>query len=197
MSSRGDLVELARRAKRHDPLAFGELFDMYFEKLRRYIGYQIGDLDAAEELASEVFTRALAGIDNFDDRGGTLGAWLYGIARNLAARHRESHARLVTVDIEQVLIISNASSPEGTVLRNETYADLYRAICSLSPVYRDVIYFRFIEGNDVKTVAELTGRKPAAVRLLQHRAILALRQRMAASDQVEGGDVRQWPEARG
>jgi RNA polymerase sigma-70 factor, ECF subfamily len=188
LSSNEDLVELARRAKRHDPLAFGELFDLYFEKLRKYICYQTGDLDMAEELASEVFTKALAGIDSFDDRGGTLGAWLYGIARNLVARHRESRAKNTTVDIEQVLTMTNGGSPEGIALLNETYSDLYRAISTLSPMYRDVIFLRFIEGNDVKTVAELVGRKPAAVRLLQHRAIIALREVMTSEERSTRGE---------
>ena len=188
MSSKNDLVELARRAKAYDPLAFGELFDLYFEKLRRYVCYKTGDIDMAEEIASEVFSRALAGIDSFDDRGGTLGAWLFGIARNLVARHHESMAKNLTVDLEQVLSLSGGSTPEVTILQNESYADLYRAIGQLSDPHRDVVFFRFIEGYDVKTVAQLMDRKPAAVRLLQHRAILAIREIMTAEDSTARGD---------
>lgn len=188
MSSKDDLVDLARRAKACDPQAFGELFDLYFEKLRRYICYQIGDLDMAEELASEVFSKALGSISRFDDRGGTLGAWLYGIARNLVARQRESLAKNRPVDFEEVLSITDGNTPEQAFLRNESYGDLYRAIGVLSDDHRDVVFFRFIEGHDVKTVAELMDKKPAAVRLLQHRAIIALRGVMGTMGETTRGD---------
>ena len=75
-----------------------------------------------------------------------------------------------------------------TILQNESYADLYRAIGQLSDPHRDVVFFRFIEGYDVKTVAQLMDRKPAAVRLLQHRAILAIREIMTAEDSTARGD---------
>jgi RNA polymerase sigma-70 factor (ECF subfamily) len=175
LASNNELVELASRAKEYDPGAFGQLFDLYFERLRRYVYYRTGDLDMAEEIASEVFSKALSGIHRFDDRGGTLGPWLYGIAKNLIARHREAQAKAQLVGLEGAAGVPGGSSPEKVAMRNETCEDLYRAISMLSDDYKDVVILRFIEGYDVKTVSQLMNKSPGTVRVLQHRAFGALR----------------------
>ncbi|MBU1672681.1 MAG: sigma-70 family RNA polymerase sigma factor [Actinobacteria bacterium] len=168
------LVELAERARLYEPEAFGEMFDLYYEKLRRYMYYHTGDLDASEDLASDVLTTAMEKIEGFDDRGGTLGAWLFGIARNLLARRREAASKSSQVELDEASAVPVEQTPEDLVLEADSHESLYEALSRLPDEQREVVLLRFLEGYSVKEVAGMIGRKPGAVRALQFRAVRAL-----------------------
>lgn len=169
------LIDIASRAKQYDPEAFAEIFDLFFEKIRRYMYFHTGDIDMAEDLAAEVFTLALECIKNFDDRGGSIGSWLYGIARNTLAGHYRSIGKSSIVPLDSEFPAPETEKPEETVLSELTYADLYRAMALLPPEQKEVVILRFIEGYRVKTVAKMMNKSPGAVRALQHRALVSLR----------------------
>lgn len=170
-----DLAEIASRARRRDPEAFGQIFDLFFEKLKRYAYYRTGDMQLAEDLASETLASGLESMEKFTDRGGTLGAWLFGIERNLIARHRESSGRAEVVELSDEVPSGDGEAPEALALDRLTHEQLYGAMRRLPAEQRDVVLLRFMEKLDVKTVARLMGKRPGAVRALQFRAIAALR----------------------
>jgi RNA polymerase sigma-70 factor, ECF subfamily len=179
-SGKIDLEDLAARAKRREPLALAQLFDFFFEKLRRFAYYQTGDLDSSEDIAAEVIKTAIENIDRFEDRGGMLNAWLYGIARNLVARYHRERGSRPEVTIEETAQIGSGELTEETVIRELDYAELYRAIGKLPAEQREVIILRYIEGYRTKIVAMITGKNPGAARQLQHRAILSLKRELGA-----------------
>jgi RNA polymerase sigma-70 factor (ECF subfamily) len=170
-----ELEEIARKAKKYEPGGFEALFDLFFERIRRYMYFHVGDLEVADDLSSEVFAQALKSIGNFEDRGGTIGRWLYGIARNVLAEHLRNAERLPTVSLEGEPSPIPEGNPEDETLRLMTYEDLYRAVRGLPPEQREIIILRFIEGYPVKESAAIMDRSPGAVRALQHRAVVSLR----------------------
>ncbi|MBN2169325.1 MAG: sigma-70 family RNA polymerase sigma factor [Actinobacteria bacterium] len=173
------LSEIAARAKQHDPGAFSELFDLFFERLRGYMYFKTGDLDMAEDLAAETLARGFENIDNFTDRGGTIGAWLFGIARNLMARERESKAKAELVELDKGALVADEELTDLEVLEKLDHAELYRAISTLPDEQQEVVLLRFMERYDVRTVAKIMGKKPGAVRALQFRAFNSLRETLS------------------
>jgi RNA polymerase sigma-70 factor, ECF subfamily len=171
-----ELVDVARKARQYDPEALSRLFDIYFEKLRRYMYYKTGDIEKAEDLAAETLTVGLENIAKFEDKGGTIGAWLFGIARNMLAREREAAGRSRTVELEEDLPLAEEEQPEKLVLVKLTHEELYEALGQLPDDQREVVLLRFMEGYDVKTVAGIIGKKPGAVRALQFRAVRTLKE---------------------
>lgn len=170
-----ELIEVAERAKGCDPEAFSRLFDIFFERMRRYMYYHTGSVDAADELASEVFASALESIGNFEDRGGTIGHWLYGIARNLLSEHFRAEGRVVRGLLEPAALASDPADPESYALDRLDHEDVYRAVDRLPDEQREVVILRFIEGYRVREVASVMDKTPGAVRALQHRAMASLR----------------------
>jgi RNA polymerase sigma-70 factor (ECF subfamily) len=179
------LSSLAARAKRREASAFEELFEQFFEKLRRYAYYQLGDLDRAEDLAADVIRAAIESIDRFDDQGGSLGAWIYGIARNLIARQHKERGAGREVGIEESDGLHSAEFTEDLVIKDLSYLELYEAISHLPAEQREVIVLRYIEGYGSKAVAEIMDKRPGAIRAIQHRAIKSLRRRMATQVPVD------------
>ena len=52
-----EMVLLLERAKRHDTAALDRLYQLYIDKVYRYIWYRVGDQATAEYLAMDVFVR--------------------------------------------------------------------------------------------------------------------------------------------
>lgn len=171
-----ELIDIAAKAKLYDPEALSRMFDLYYEKLRRYMYYKTGSLDRAEDLAAETLTKGIENIGNFKDRGGTIGAWLFGIARNLLARERETAGKAEMVELDEQLPVEAEDQPERITLVQLSNEELYRALGRLPDEQREVVLLRFMEGFDAKTVGELMGKRPGAVRALQFRAIQSLKE---------------------
>ena len=182
--SKRELIDIAERARRYEPEAFARLFDLYFERLRRYAYYRTGDINMAEDLAAEVLTKALESIGNFSERGGTIGAWMFGIARNLLAREREAARKVEIAELDEELPVAEEERTEDLVLVRLSHEELYKALRKLPEEQREVILLRFMERYDVKTVAGIMEKKPGAVRALQFRAIVALKESFKVSESL-------------
>jgi len=90
VGSTSDANVIARA--RREPAAFAAIFDRHYDAIHGYLRRRL-DAPIAEELAAETFARALRGLKRYDDARPDALPWLYGIAANLARRHRRTELR--------------------------------------------------------------------------------------------------------
>ena len=64
------LVEAAQK----DPARFAEIYEHNFARVYAFIARRVGNRDVAEDLTSDVFHKALAGLPRFEWRGVPFGA---------------------------------------------------------------------------------------------------------------------------
>jgi RNA polymerase sigma-70 factor, ECF subfamily len=166
------LIEEAKRDRRR----FGELYELHFERVYAYIGRRVRDRAAVQDLTADVFRKALEGLDRFEWRGAPFAAWLFRIASNAIANHRQRASRETTgSDLE----VKEASASVHAVSASiEDRAALYRLVGELPGDQRRVIQMRFAEEKGIREIAEAIGRTEGAVKQLQYRAIQSLRERM-------------------
>jgi RNA polymerase sigma factor (sigma-70 family) len=88
------LVEAAQK----DPTRFAELYESNFDRVYAFIARRVGDRDAAEDLTSEVFHKALANLRRFEWRGAPFAAWLLRIAANAIADRGQRTTRELAMD---------------------------------------------------------------------------------------------------
>lgn len=72
------LIEAAKK----DPARFAELYENNFDRVYAFIAWRVRDRNEAEDLTSDVFHQALAGLARFEWRGVPFAAWLFKIASN-------------------------------------------------------------------------------------------------------------------
>ena len=80
------------RASLQEPLAFGMIFDRHAPVVHRYLVSRVG-VEAAEDLASEVFVSAFRSRSSYDPGYSDALPWLLGIATNAVRHHRRSEGR--------------------------------------------------------------------------------------------------------
>jgi RNA polymerase sigma-70 factor (ECF subfamily) len=171
--------ELVSEAQAYSQEAWAQIYDDYYAKIYEYCYLRTGDRAASEDLAADVFLEALRGIRRYRYRGVPLSAWLYKIARNLTADHLQRKKRRPTVPLGNEPDNPRLSSPDRSDER-AVWQDVLHAIRELTEDQQQVILLRFFHGLSHDEVAAAMDRKPGAVRVLQNRALTALRRIVAA-----------------
>src|ERR671939_1807989 len=162
--------DVITRARGGDREAFAELYDEYVDRVYRYLLYRVRDASDAEDLTSEVFTRAFANIKRYRWQGKSFLAWLYTIARN-AVTDRMRRAR-PTVDLDDAYgVAEEGPTAHDRAVRGEQVDALRGAVKHLTTEQQEVLVLRFVENMSSRQVAKVLGKNEGAIRALQFRAL--------------------------
>ena len=163
-------VEVGRLRER-DREAWQAVFAEYGEALFRYCCCRCGGrADEADDLRQETLLAAIDGIGGF--RGEVpLFAWLCGIARHKAADAARRRRRLAPLEDAEEL--ADATAEAG---RWEVRERVIETLWTLPEEYRAALVSRYVEGEDVETVARRAGRSYKAAESLLSRARRAFRE---------------------
>ncbi len=168
-----ELVDLAQAGEAD---AFGELYFRHSKTVFRFIYAHVNEELDAEDLTSEVFYRAWRTIVNYRDQGAPFVAYLFKIARSvLVDFYRRSSRTGGHMSIEDKSIPDQNSGPDEQVTTQLEHQDLRKTLNRLREDYRTVLVLRFLSGLSPEETGQVMGRTPGAVRILQHRALTALR----------------------
>ncbi len=165
---------LVQQAQQHNQEAFAQLYEMYFDKIYRYVALKIGNQVEAEDMTQQVFLNALHSISSSKWRQVPFSAWLFRIAHNQVVDYLRKKTRRPTVSLNETLIVSD-SNPQRTAEHKMSIEQLVLASRQLTPAQREVISLRFAGELPIAQVAKIMGKSEGAVKALQHSAIVALR----------------------
>jgi RNA polymerase sigma-70 factor (ECF subfamily) len=179
---------LVQRAQAGDAEAFAQIYDRYHDTVFRFIYFRVGSAGRhlAEDLAADVFCRALKNIDRFAWQGRDFGAWLMTIAKNLLTDHFKCGRYRLEVVTGNVLDGDEAErgpegSPEDAVVDHLTNLTLLGAVKQLNAEQRQCIVLRFLNGLDIAETARAMGKNEGAIKALQYRAVRSLRRALGDS----------------
>lgn len=173
------IPDVIERARGGDRSAFAELYDAHCDAVYRYILYRVREPSDAEDLTSEVFTRAFANIHRYRWQGKSFLAWLYTIARNAVTDRRRRQRP--TVDLDDAYgLAEDGPTAHDRAVRGEQVDALRGAVKHLTSEQQEVLVLRFIENMTSRQVAKVLGKNEGAIRALQFRALGRLRKLLIA-----------------
>jgi RNA polymerase sigma-70 factor (ECF subfamily) len=176
-----DELELARRAA-HDPDAFTELYHHYLARIYRYHLARTGNIQEAEDLTAQTFLTAFESISSFRGKG-RFSSWLFGIASHkLADHYRRSRLESSLEEADQVH--SPLPLPEEAVAQRLDLARVARLLKLISPERAEALVLCLFGGLSLAETAQVVGKSEAAVKMLVHRGICDLQDRLAVHLEV-------------
>ena len=93
----GDIVAIVQQAQNGEAAAFGQLYEIYSDRVFRYVAYRVDSDADAEDITEDVFIRMLEAIGSFKWRDVPFSAWLMRIAHNrVIDYYRRSRLRTAT-----------------------------------------------------------------------------------------------------
>lgn len=119
------------------------LMERYGDACMLYVNGYVHDIDAAEDIMIEAYSRVLAKRPRL--RSGGFKPYLYKTARNLALRHITIRNRFMSVD-DLDAEPGSLEAAEKSILRDERDRVLYHCLEKISPDYREALYLVYIEG---------------------------------------------------
>jgi RNA polymerase sigma-70 factor (ECF subfamily) len=150
------------------------LYEEYYDKIARYVFIHIGNREEAEDIAGEVFLKALKSLKSYQEQGVPMQGWLFRIAHNLTVDYLRKTDRRRTVPIDSVVLVGN-DNPIDTAEKNIEFERVTEAMKQLTIEQREVINLRFFGGLTSKEVGGVLGKGDGAVREMQRAAIEKLR----------------------
>jgi RNA polymerase sigma-70 factor (ECF subfamily) len=169
-------------AAKQDADAFEQLYRKYVAQIYSLALYETRDPHAAEDITEGVFLKAFVALPRFHEQGegqdSTFKVWLYAIARNVIANERRRERRHPEDPIELALNVRAPDDPAATAeMRLETQRAL-EAVMELPPERRQAVVLRFVNELSAREIGEIMGKSEGAVRVLIHRALISVRQRL-------------------
>ena len=168
------------RAAQLDREAFGALYHRYLDRVYSYVYYQLGDHHDAEDVTERTFLAALDAIVRFEERGATFRSWLFRIAHNAMANQlrTRSRTRSRTEQLEEALEHPAPDDVDAAVLRRDDARRVWRAVATLPIERQRVILLRFVDELSSREIGDVLGRSEGAVRVLLHRALREVADRL-------------------
>lgn len=141
-----------------------------YPRLVGALALHCGDRHLAEDLAQEALIRACRHWRRVQTLQSPIG-WAYRAGANLSI----SQARRRAAEERALRRVADQSGREWGLRDVDLAIDVADALAQLSDNHRAVVLLRYQLGLSAAETAEALDSRPAAVRALTHRALLALR----------------------
>ena len=193
---------LVREVAAGSEAALGELYDRYADAVHAAASRLTSDRQVAEEVVQETFLALWNRAELFDEGVGSLAAWLHAIARNrtvdrlraagrrptlialasAAGRDEEGSAALDRL-VARGTVIGGAGlggAPDAELAATELRDVLRHALAELPEPERTAIVLAYREDLSQSEIADRLGWPLGTVKTRTRRALLRLREALAA-----------------
>jgi RNA polymerase sigma-70 factor (ECF subfamily) len=179
---------LLEKARRGDAEAFGALYEAYAPAVFRFLFSHLDDRLDAEDLTEEVFLRVWQSLPRYQPRGLPFASFLFRAARNGLYDHyrqagrRGYEQRIEDHDDDRRDLPAGEDSDPAHALHVAHERDRLRSrLQHLGEDQRLVVSLRFLAGLSYEETALALGKSEGAVRVIQHRALTALKKLLEES----------------
>ena len=172
-----DDAELLARAAGGNTEAFLKLFESHYRAMYSFAYRLTNATDVAEDLTHECFIRIMR-KPTFDQRRGSLRAYLYGTVRNLVRQWQRVTGREVNWD-DTADMHNQHAILQGTTTTADISAAVQAAVSALPILQREVIVLCEFEELSLAETAAVVGADVGTVKARLHRARENLRRRLA------------------
>jgi RNA polymerase sigma-70 factor (ECF subfamily) len=161
-----------RSEEPRDDSSLQALYEQHLGAIYRFIYSKVGNREEAEDLTSQVFLKAVRGLDQARDAQ-SVQSWLFQVARTTIADHWRAFYALPARSLDDLLDagwegpqeVARGAPPTEPVER------VQRILARLSQRYRDVLVYRFLMNLSVRETAARMALSEANVKVLQFRAL--------------------------
>lgn len=163
-------TELLTQARRLEPCALAEVYDLYSPRLYRYAVRLLGDACLAEDCVAETFTRFLQALQAGKGPRDHLQAYLFRVSHNIIVDQYRSCSPPEDLGEEEPDEFNTEDSAASEIRRKSVRS----ALRELTFEQQQVIALKFLEGWDNEDIASVVNKPVGAVKSLQHRALAHL-----------------------
>lgn len=170
---------------------FEQLYRDHLRDVYSYSYYRIGNHHDAEDLTEQTFLQAWRHFPRArrESDGRPLRPWLIRIAHNLAANYYRDRSRRPQTPLDSIEPPSAKHSTEELVEGRAELRAVIEQLRELPDDRREALVMRFSLGMDNREIARAMGKSDGATKVLIHRAIKQLQERLEESGELGDGET--------
>ena len=172
-----------RYAQDGEPSAVEALYEHFVERIYRYVFYRVYNQRDAEDLTAEVFVKMVEGLPQYRFTGAPFEAWLYRIANSRVVDYHRRLRRRPESELSEHMA-DTVTHLEENVQQLLEVERLRHALRQLGNEEQSVLIMRFVEQKSHHEVADIMSKTPAAVKAMQHRALIRLATLLGSDEKV-------------
>jgi RNA polymerase sigma-70 factor (ECF subfamily) len=178
LSSIDDLLE---RSQRFDVEALAQVHDLFYPELYRYVRFRLDDERLVADVTSDVFLVFLEALARTEGPQHNLRGWLLDTAASLVnnslsrrERRKASPSRTLTSQEKDL-----GSEGAGSDAKSDLQGAIRRALAKIPVDQQHLLALRFAERRSLEETLQAASGDEEAIKLLQFRALEALRRGLA------------------
>jgi RNA polymerase sigma-70 factor (ECF subfamily) len=171
-------AQLIQKAQNGDTDAFGILYERYAQTIFRFVYSRLDNRLDAEDLTEEIFVRVWRSLPDYREQGAPFVSYLFQVSRNAVIDfYRRSRQTRQTLSVENQIVdvVDERPDPAESFAAGVEHKELRAVLAKLHEEYRVVLELRFLSNLSPDETAQVMGKSIGAIRVLQHRALAALR----------------------
>lgn len=172
-----------------EPEAMGVLYERHARDVFAFAFKRLHDPAQSEDVTAQTFLQVLRAMPRYQPRGVPIRSWFLTIAANVIRdMYRKGTAPRRAMGIQGYgshpgrggtrIVEPRDSGAEAAITAFEDAEALDILLGTLPSAQRDVLRYRFVADLSIAETARCMGRSEGAIRMLQIRALKALRQAM-------------------
>ena len=182
-----DYVEtrLAQLSRNGDRRAFGELVDLYRDKIHRLAERMLMNKQDSEDIVQETFIRVYLNLNRYDDTK-RFSTWIYRIGKNLCIDLLRKKKETFSLDAEITedhglsryeMLSSEEVTPETHAIQSEAKESVNRIIKTLPEKYQSVLILHYIYDMSLQEIGSELKMPITTIKTRLHRGRDFLRKR--------------------
>ena len=172
-------ILLYRIFTKKDPEAYTELYDLYVQRIYRFVFFKVSSHENAEDITSEVFLKAwqfLISNSSEQPEIKSFSGLLYKIARNSIIDFYRARAAKGETALDENIEVSDEGKWFAELEQKIETEKIIVAIKKMKQEYQEVLTLKYVDELDISEIAEITGKGNVAVRVTLHRALKKLKE---------------------
>ncbi len=156
------------------------IYSQYAKGIVRFIYFKVSDYELAKDLTQDSFVRFWKVLMM---RGETIQnpkAFLYFIANGIIIDHfrRKNSNNLIPLErIDERLLAKDDDTEEG-IERRQRMNQVFTKLKEIKTEYQNIVVLYYVEELKVSEIAILLNKKENAIRVLIHRSLKALKEKL-------------------
>lgn len=168
--------KFVRKAVAGDKQAFGKLYELFLDRIYRFVYYLVRDEFLAEDLTQNAFLKAWNGLSNFSLKRGTFQSYIYTIARNLVIDNQRKKKNYSIEGMNTILETSDDNVAE--IWKKQRSQKVHEALGDLKDEDREILILRYFEDMHFDEIGKITGKNPGSLRVKAHRLMEILKNKL-------------------
>ena len=167
-------------AAKDNPTLFKPIYERYYLQIFRFIFKRVANESLAADICSQVFTKALQKLDQYQFKGVPYSAFLYRVASNEITSHYRKTQKNRIVSFEDAQLNNITDEMEETISQHST-AELLQALDELPLAKMQMIEMRFFEKRSFKEIAAIMEITESNAKVKTYRILEKLRKIIIAN----------------